>query len=215
MKLCNALEQLYNQLYIGKSFEHFYIILITIIIAILIGIPLGIISYFKPNLRHSIITTIDVIQTIPALALLGIIMVFTGAGKLTTIIGLTFYSLLPIVNNTYTGLDNISPAIIEAARGVGMNKIQRLTKVMLPLSFPMIISGIKIAVVTAVGTAVFAFYVGGGGLGSVITGGIRIQNMELIIKGMGAIMLMALAFDKFISVFEKKLQDKYKVNNNR
>ncbi len=207
--LC-TFEQIYNGLYLEKSFEHFYIVGITIIIAILLGVPLGIISYFKPRLKYFIMTTIDIIQTIPALALLGIIMVFTGAGKTTTIIGLVFYSLLPIVANTYTGLSSISPAIIEAARGVGMNKFQRLIRVMLPLSFPMIVSGIKIAIVTAVGTAVFAFYVGGGGLGSVVTRGIRIQNMEIILKGMVSIVIMALIFEKIISFFEKKLERKYR-----
>ncbi len=204
-----SMNEMWNYLYMDKVLEHLYMVLVTIIVATIIGIPLGILAYFNPKLKKYILGIIDVIQTIPALAVLGMVMVFLGAGKTTTIVGLTFYSLLPIVNNTYVGLNTIQPAIIEAAKGIGMNKSQRLRKVMLPLAIPMIIAGIKIALVTAVGTAVFAFYVGGGGLGSVLTKGIRIQQMSFIIKGMGAIIVMALGLDKIISMIENRIQRKY------
>ncbi len=203
------MQELWETLYMSKVLEHLYMVFITIIVASVIGIPLGILAYFNPKLKGYILGFIDIIQTIPALAVLGIVMVFLGAGKTTTIVGLTFYSLLPIVNNTYVGLNNITPAIVEAAKGIGMNKSQRLRKVMLPLATPMIVAGIKIALVTAVGTAVFAFYVGGGGLGSVLTKGIRIQQMSYIIKGMSAIIIMALGLDKILSMVEDRIQRKY------
>ncbi len=203
------MNELWTYLYMDKVLEHLYMVLVTIIVASIIGIPLGILAYFNPKLKKYILGMIDVIQTIPALAVLGMVMVFLGAGKTTTIVGLTFYSLLPIVNNTYVGLNTIQPSIIEAAKGIGMNKRQRLRRVMLPLAVPMIVAGIKIALVTAVGTAVFAFYVGGGGLGSVLTKGIRIQQMSYILKGMGAIIIMALGLDKIISMMENKIQRKY------
>lgn len=189
---------------------HLFIVFVTVIAATLIGVPLGICSYFYPGARKIIIPLVDIFQTIPSLALLGMIMIIFGGGKLTTIIGLTMYSLLPIVNNTYTGLSNVSPSIIEAATGIGMTKRDRLFKVMLPMSVPMIFSGIKISTVTAVGTAVFGTYVGGGGLGAVINRGIRIQNISLILSGMFAIMIMALSFDAIMTVMEKKLQSRYK-----
>lgn len=201
--------ELWETLYMGKVLEHLYMVFVTIIVATIIGIPLGVLAYFNPKLRRVILGLIDIIQTIPALAVLGMVMVFLGAGKTTTIVGLTFYSLLPIVNNTYVGLNNITPAIVEAAKGIGMSKSQRLRKVMLPLATPMIVAGIKIALVTAVGTAVFAFYVGGGGLGSVLTKGIRIQQMSYIIKGMSAIIIMALGLDKILSMVEDRIQRKY------
>ncbi len=203
------INELWDYLYMDKVLEHLYMVFVTIIVATIIGIPLGILAYFNPKLKKYILGIIDVIQTIPALAVLGMVMVFLGAGKTTTIVGLTFYSLLPIVNNTYVGLNTIQPSIIEAAKGIGMNKRQRLRKVMLPLAVPMIVAGIKIALVTAVGTAVFAFYVGGGGLGSVLTRGIRIQQMSFIIKGMSAIIIMALGLDKIISTIENRIQRKY------
>ncbi len=190
--------------------EHLFIVFVTVIFSIMIGIPLGILAYFNPRFKNLIISIIDVFQTIPSLASLGIIMVLFGAGKVTTIVGLTLYSLLPIVNNTYTALSNVSPSIIEAAVGIGMTKRERLLRVMLPISIPMIFTGIKISTVTAVGSAVFATFVGGGGLGSMIYRGIRIQNMNLILQGMLAIMMMALGFDKVMSMVENKLQSRYK-----
>lgn len=190
--------------------EHLFIVFVTVLSATIIGIPLGVITYFHPKSRGFILTVVDIFQTIPSLALLGVVMVFFGGGKLTTIIGLTLYSLMPIVNNTYTGLSIISPSIIEAARGIGMTKMERLYKVMLPLAIPMIFSGIKISTVTAVGTAVFGTYVGGGGLGGLINRGIRIQNMSLILQGMLAIMIMALSFDGIMTYIENRLQRRYK-----
>lgn len=196
---------------IEASLDHLFLVFVTIIMSSLIGIPLGIIAYFYPRLRKPILSFVDIMQTIPSLATLGIIMIFFGGGKVTTIIGLTFYSLLPIVNNTYIGLSSISPGIIEAARGIGMTRRDRLFRVMLDMSVPMIFSGIKISAVTAVGTAVFGTFVGGGGLGGVINRGIRIQNMDLIIQGMLAIMVMSLGLDAIMTLIENRLQSKYNV----
>jgi len=128
--------------------------------------------------------------------LLGIIMVFIGAGKLTVIIGLVLYSLLPIVHNTYLGLNGVSPAIKEAARGMGMTRFYQLVRVELPLAFPVIFTGIRIASVTVVG---------GGGLGSVIYRGIYIQNMKLLLSGTFTLMAMAVVFDSVMAYVEKRL----------
>ena len=185
--------------------EHLYIVLAAVIATILLGLPLGILAYINRRVHGVILWTVDILQTIPALALLGMIMVIFGAGKLTVIIGLVLYSLLPVVRNTYLGLTNIDPAIKEAARGMGMSTGYRLLHVELPLAFPMIFTGIRIATVTAVGVAVFATFVGGGGLGSIIYRGIHIQNMNLIMSGTFSLMAMAILFDAVMSLVEKKL----------
>ena len=185
--------------------EHLYIVLAAVIATILLGLPLGILAYINRRMHGVILWTVDILQTIPALALLGMIMVIFGAGKLTVIIGLVLYSLLPVVRNTYLGLTNIDPAIKEAARGMGMSTGYRLLHVELPLAFPMIFTGIRIATVTAVGVAVFATFVGGGGLGSIIYRGIHIQNMNLIMSGTFSLMAMAILFDAVMSLVEKKL----------
>ncbi len=185
--------------------EHLYIVLVAVIFTILVGLPLGILAYTNKRVRGIILWGVDILQTIPALALLGIIMVLFGAGKFTVILGLLLYSLLPVVQNTYRGLNNIEPGIKEAARGMGMNWWYRLIHVELPLAFPMIFTGIRIATVTAVGVAVFATFVGGGGLGSIIYRGIHIQNMSLILFGTLSLMVMAVLFDSVMAFIEKKL----------
>jgi len=175
--------------------EHLYMVCWAVVLSLIVGLPLGVLTYFYPKARKAILWVVDLFQTIPSLALLGIIMVFLGAGKITVITGLTLYSLLPIVRNTYLGLREVDPALKEAARGMGMSRSYQLLHVELPLASPVIFTGIRIAAVNAVGTAVFAIFVGGGGLGSVLYNGIRIQNMSLILKGTGVLMLMAILFD--------------------
>lgn len=189
-------------------FEHLSIVLLSVLFAIVIGLPLGILAYMKKPVRSVILWVVDILQTIPALALLGIIMVFLGAGKVTVIIGLVLYSLLPIVHNTYLGLSNIEPAIIEAADGMGMSIIYRLFHVELTIAFPVIFTGIRIATVTSIGTAVFATFVGGGGLGSTIYRGIHIQNISQILFGTLSLMGMAILFDGVMSYIEKRLYRK-------
>jgi len=191
-------------------FEHLYIVLVSMAATIVIGLPLGILAYTNRRVRKVVLWTVDLLQTIPALALLGIIMVLFGAGKLTVMIGLLLYSLLPVVQNTFLGLNNVDPAIKEAACGMGMSKIYRLIHVELPLAFPLIFTGIRIATVTAIGVAVFATFVGGGGLGSVIYRGIHIQNMQLILSGTLSLMGMAVLFDAIMAIIEKKLYSRGK-----
>lgn len=186
--------------------EHLFIVITASLLSIMIGLPLGVLSYLYPKSKHFILNIVDILQTIPTLALLGIIMVFAGAGKITVIIGITLYSLLPIVRNTYLGLEQIDNGIIEAAIGMGMNKGYRLFKVELPLAFPVIFTGVRIAVVSAIGTAVFAAFVGGGGIGSVLNRGIRIQDMGMILQGTAILMLIAVVLDLLMMWFEKRMQ---------
>lgn len=183
--------------------EHLYLVITSQALAILFGLPLGILAYLKPKVRKIILKIVDIFQTVPALALLGIIMVFVGPGKLTVILGMILYSLLPIVRNTLLGFTSISPGIKEAAIGMGMTTKERLIQVELPLAFQTILTGVKIAVVNAIGIAVFAVYVGGGGLGSILNRGIRIQDFTLILTGTALLMVVAIVFEVFMNMFEK------------
>lgn len=185
-------------------FEHLYIVLAACLLSILIGVPMGLLAYLYPKARAVILRVVDLLQTIPSLALLGIIMVFLGAGKATVILGITLYSLLPIVRNTCLGLQQVDPGVKEAARGMGMSKLYRVVMVELPLAFPTMFTGIRIAVVNAIGTAVFAAFVGGGGLGSVITRGIRLKDMKTILSATLVLMVIAAALDVLMGVFEKR-----------
>ena len=186
--------------------EHLFLVLAASILSIAIGLPLGIWAYVSKTVRPVILRAVDLLQTIPSLALLGIIMVFLDPGKLTVIIGITLYSLLPIVRNTCLGFQEVDPGVKEAARGMGMSKPYRVLMVEFPLAFPTVFTGIRIAVVNAIGTAVFAAFVGGGGLGGVITQAIRISDMKLILAATGVLMVIAVVLDLLMGWFENQMR---------
>lgn len=185
--------------------DHLLIVLSSLVIAVGVGLPLGLIAYLSPKLGKIILRIVDLIQTTPALALLGIIMVVMSAGKPTVMVGLALYSLLPIVRNTYLGLSQVPSHLKEAGTGMGMSRAYRLFYVELPLALPMLFTGLRIAAVNAIGTAVFAASVGGGGIGSIINSGIRQRNMTLILAGTLALMAMALVLDAILAWFERQL----------
>lgn len=186
--------------------EHLYLVIVTSIFATIVGLILGVIVYLFKSIGSFILWIVDVLQTIPALASLGLLMIIFGGNSTTVIIGLVIYSLLPIVRNTYVGLESIDPGIKEAAIGMGMTKLQRLFKVELPLAFPMVFTGIRIAVVTSIGTAVFGAFVGGGGLGNTINRAILIQDMSTLTMATLSLMIMAVIFDYGMGFLEKKLK---------
>lgn len=183
--------------------EHLFIVLTSSSLAIMVGLPLGVVAYLFKKLRPILLKIVDLFQTIPALALLGLIMIVLGPGKITVIVGIVLYSLLPIVRNTLLGFENVDAGIKEAARGMGMTTWERLMQVELPLAFPSILTGIKIAVVNAIGIAVFAVYVGGGGLGSILNRGIRVQDFSIILTGTALLMIVAIIFEIIMNQLEK------------
>ena len=189
----------------SRVWEHFTIVAIASVFTILLGLLLGFTAHLNKRAGKVILAVVDVLQTIPALALLGIIMVFFGGSRTTVIVGLVLYSLLPVVRNTCTGLESVSPAVKEAALGMGMSKTYRLFKVEFPIAFPTIFTGIRIAVVTSISVAVFGTLVGGGGLGQVIYRGIYVQDMTRILFGTVSLMVMAVVLDFIMSLVEKRL----------
>ena len=184
---------------------HILIVSSAVALTIVIGVPLGILAYFYKGIRKVILWIVETLQTVPTLALLGIIMVFLGPGRKTVIAGLLLYSLLPVVQNTYVGLSEVDPAIKEVAQGMGMTRAYRLAHVEAPIAWPLIFTGIRIAAVTCVGSAVFAVFVGGGGLGSLIYQGIRVSNFKMVISGTGALMAIAIGLDTIMASIEKRL----------
>lgn len=186
--------------------QHLYLVGVASVFTMLIGLILGAAAYLFKPVRGMILWLVDVLQTIPVLALLGVIMLFFGATSTTVIIGIVLYSLLPMVRNTYIGLEVVDPGVKEAAQGMGMTKWQRLFKIELPLAFPIIFTGVRIAVVTSIGIAVFGAVVGGGGLGSTINRAILIQDMETLMQATFTLMAMAMFFDFGMSYIEKRIQ---------
>ncbi len=181
--------------------EHLMITISGVALATLLGLTIGIFISKKPGFANIVMAVADIIQTIPTLALLALLMVVFGLGNTTVIIGLCLYSLLPVIRNTYTGITGVSPAIKEASRGMGMSPLQSLAKVEIPLAIPMILSGIRIAFVTALGTAVIGVLIGSGGLGYIIYSGIQSQDWGMILKGTVPVVALSLIvqfmFNKF------------------
>jgi osmoprotectant transport system permease protein len=188
------------------TIEHLLIVIAAMAIASVGGVILGILAYWGSKPLDSIILWVtDILQTIPSLALLTILMIYFGLGNVTLIIGLVLYALLPIVRNTHTGLHSIPAHIKDAAKGMGMSRMQRMMKVELPLAFPLIFSGIKIALVTSLSIAVIGVLIGSGGLGAPIYRGIQSRDYVQILSGAIPVVALALVLDYLMSLVEKRL----------
>ena len=186
-----------------RLLQHLQITLFAIGIAIVIGVPLGIlVSYIKP-LKKPVLGVTNVVQAIPSIALLGFLVPFLGIGEKPAIFMVVVYSLLPIVKNTATGLSGINAETIEAAKGIGMTEFQILIRVKLPLAMSVIMAGIRISAVTSVGLVTLAAFIGAGGLGYIIYSGIRTVNSNLILSGAIPACLLALAVDWLCGLIEK------------
>jgi osmoprotectant transport system permease protein len=177
-------------------------------LAVLIGVTLGVIGTRHRTLRRVSVTSASVLQTIPSLALFGFLLpvpLIGGIGRHTAILSLVLYSLLPILRNTIVGINNVEAPVREAAVAMGMTDGQLLRMVELPLAAPTILAGIRIAVVTNIGTAVIAAVIGGGGLGELIFRGIASVNTLEILAGAVPAALLALIADAGMSALERKL----------
>jgi len=184
--------------------EHLFMSVTGVIIAILIGVPLAIWMTKNEKMALTIQTTINIIQTIPSLALLLMIMTFFGLGYTTAILALVCYSFLPIVQNTYSGLQNVDEHLIEAGKGMGMTPFQLLLKVKIPLAMPVMMAGFRIATVVSIGVATIATFVGAGGLGSVIFRGILSTDDVRILAGSIPAAFLAVSFDFLLKWAEKR-----------
>ncbi|MFM1654301.1 ABC transporter permease [Brevibacillus sp. B_LB10_24] len=195
----------YGEKMLVLTLEHLVMCLIGVLLAIAVGVPLGIIMLRSPRLAVVIQTAAGVLQTIPSIALLLLIMVLFGLGKDTAILALFCYSLMPIIQNTYTGLKTVDPNLIEAGTGMGMTVFQLLMMVQLPLALPVLIAGIRVAMVVSVGIATIASFVGAGGLGDLILRGIATVDDMKILAGAIPAALLAIGADLLLDVVEKKL----------
>ncbi|CAB1246189.1 glycine betaine ABC transporter substrate-binding protein [Clostridium sp. MT-14] len=188
--------------------QHIELTLLSVVIAILIGVPLGILIEKDKRLSSLVIGIANVIQAIPSLALLGFLIPVIGIGSKPAIVMVILYSLLPIIKNTYTGLSGINPNILEAAEGMGMTESQILKIVKLPLALPVIMAGIRISAVTAVGLMTIAAFVGAGGLGYMVFTGVQSVNNYMILAGAIPACILALAIDFIIGKIEKSATEK-------
>lgn len=201
MSVFQFLSQHANELW-QHLFEHIYLSFSAIILAIIIGVPLGIWSYQRRLLRRIILPLNNISQTVPSLALLAFLVPFIGIGFEPTIITLMVYALLPITRNTFTGLKQIPDEMIEAALGLGFTRWQRLRLVEMPLALPVIITGIRVATAMAIGITTIAAFIGAGGLGVFITQGLSLDDSRLILLGAIPTALLALTVDALFAQTE-------------
>ncbi len=187
--------------------EHLFLVGIAIALATLLGLPLGILITRRAIWRQPVLAIANILQTIPSLALFGLLIpvpVIGGIGPVPAIVALTLYSFLPIIRNTYTGIMGIDPAIREAGRGMGMTDWQLLTQVELPLALPVIVSGVRVATVIAIGIATIAAAIGADGLGVFIFRGIAVVNNQLLLAGAVPAAAIALIADYGLGWVERR-----------
>ncbi|HBS46171.1 MAG TPA: glycine/betaine ABC transporter [Paenibacillus sp.] len=182
---------------------HMQLVLLSMLFAIIVGIALGImITRVKP-LKGITLGAAGILQTIPSLAMLGFMIPLFGIGMKTAVVALFLYSLLPIIRNTYTGITDVDPSIVEAARGMGMKSWQILFRVQLPLALSVIMAGIRTAAVINVGTATLAAFIGAGGLGEFIFLGIQRNIEALTLLGAIPAAVLALVLDYLLGLLER------------
>jgi osmoprotectant transport system permease protein len=208
MNLFHFLWQNHEQVF-ELTREHLWLVGISTLLAVLIGIPLGIVSAHWPVLHTPVLGTANIIQTIPSLALFGFLLPVPWLGDHAdrlAILALTLYALLPVIRNTYTGIRGVDPAVVEAGRGMGLTGRQLLVQVELPLALSVILSGVRVAVVVSVGLATIAAAIGAGGLGEFIFRGLAMVNNQLILAGAIPAAVLALSADFGLAWLEKRLR---------
>lgn len=188
--------------------EHLWLVSIAMLLAIGIGVPTGILLTRKPRWKTLVLGSTNVVQTIPSLALFGLLLPLPWLGARAdrlAIVALALYALLPIVRNTYVGISGINPSVREAAIAMGLTSSQLLWQVELPLAIPVMLSGIRVAAVITIGVATIAAAIGAGGLGEFIFRGIAMVDNQVILAGAIPAALMALTADLLLSGVEKAL----------
>jgi len=193
--------------FLSLTLEHLFLVAVSTGVAIIVGVPLGILLTRRPRLGPPVLGLANVFQTIPSLALFGLLIpipLIGGVGARTAILALVLYALLPIIRNTHAGIQGVDPAVREAGRGMGMTDFQLLSMVEIPLAFGVILAGIRVATVISVGVATIAAAIGAGGLGELIFRGVAMVNNTLILAGAIPAALMALAADFVIGRLERR-----------
>lgn len=209
MEIINFLFQ-NQELLLKLTIEHISLVIVAVGLATLTGVPIGIAITQNEKIANLVLYVASIIITIPSIALFGLMIpilsvIGQGVGYLPAVIAVLLYSQLPIIRNTYTAINNVDPALREAARGIGMNPFQRLRMVEIPLAIPVIMAGIRIAVTMNIGVMAIASYIGAGGLGVLISRGISQSDPRQLIAGAIAVSVLAIIADYSLMYLQKRL----------
>ena len=200
--------QNYGMQLLVKTWQHLYISAFSLFLGIIVAVPIGILLTRVKPIANVVMSIASMLQTIPAMALLALMIPFFGIGAIPAIIALFIYSLLPILRNTYLGLEDVDPALIDAAKGMGMTGWQSIVKVELPMAAPVIMAGVRISAVSSVGLMTLAAFIGAGGLGYLVYAGIRTTNTDQILAGAIPACILALVIDYIFSILERLVTPK-------
>lgn len=190
---------------LSATIRHIEVSLMAVILSIIIALPLGILITRYRKAAHIIVNSANIGQTIPSLAILGMVIPILGIGIKPAIFALVLRGILPIINNTYSGIINVDRSLIEAGKGLGMKNREILTLVELPLSFPVIMAGIRTATVLSISVATLAALIGAGGLGDLIFQGIVMADRNLLLSGSIPTAMLAIGADLLLGGVEKYL----------
>ncbi len=195
---------------LARTWQHMVLVSVAVGVAILVGVPIGIVITQHKRAASLVLYVASILITIPSIALFGLMIpllspIGYGVGPVPAMVAVLLYSLLPIIRNTYSAINNIDPALREAARGMGMRPLQRLRMVEIPLAVPVIMAGVRIAVVMNIGVMTIATYIGAGGLGDFISNGIAQTDSTQLITGALAVSIMAVVADYGLSTLQKRL----------
>jgi len=182
---------------------HLQITFIGVVLGTLLGVPLGSVMVKTPKTSRFVFAIVDVIQTIPILAMFTFLMFLFGLNNNTVIATIFLYSLFPIVRNTYTGIKSVDAGILRAGQGIGMTNLQLYRMVQLPIAMPLVLSGVRLAIITGLGIATTGVLIGAGGLGMLVWRGIQTRNTVMILSGAIPVSLLAVFFDVFLTRLEK------------
>ncbi|KRN79689.1 ABC transporter permease [Ligilactobacillus acidipiscis] len=202
--MMSFLNQYGGQL-VTKTWEQLYISAIALLLGVLIAVPIGILLTRFPKTAKIIVGIASMLQTVPSLALLALMIPIFGIGKVPAIVALFIYSLLPILRNTYIGMNDVDPTLKDSAKGMGMTTLQSIWQVELPMAMQVIMAGIRLSAVYVIAWATLASYIGAGGLGDFIFNGLNLYQPDLIIGGTIPVTILALVVDFLLGKLEYRL----------
>ncbi|KRK36736.1 ABC transporter permease [Loigolactobacillus bifermentans] len=202
--------QNYGGQLVTKTWQHLYIAAIALALGVIVAVPLGVLLTRYPKISGAIIGLASILQTVPAMALLAMMIPIFGIGAKPAIVALFIYSLLPILRNTYLGMKQVDPTLRDAAKGMGMSATQSIVQVELPLAAPVIMAGVRLSATYVIAWTALAAYIGAGGLGDFIFNGLNLYRSDLILGGSIPVIILALVVDFLLGQLEQKLTPRTK-----
>ncbi|MDR3241966.1 MAG: ABC transporter permease [Lactobacillaceae bacterium] len=196
----------------GKISQQMFLFLTAIFFGVLIAVPVGLYLSRHSKIAKIVMPVVIMLQTIPSLAFLALLVPFMGIGAKTAIFALAIYALLPILQNTVVGIQQVPDALSDVARALGMTQVQRMAQVELPIAMPLIMRGIRMSAVYVISWSTLAAYIGAGGLGDYIFAGLNLYDPKLILLGTIPLMILAILVDTLLNLFTKYLTHRLHVD---